>query len=210
MHDQGYLNEGRAFKLFTFSQLNGSYTIRRKTKRILFNGDITWQISSVAVNFIQELGNGFLVGSPLTFNQQLVHVTEMQCIPLQINKRKCHIKMLSPLTVHRTYETIDGKKRTHFITPYDPVFADMVFDNLRRKYEAYYQRKAMNDFRIHPVNVSKREKVVARYKNNFFITGYMGHYRLESDPELLTFAAAVGLGSRNSAGFGMFEIVEED
>jgi CRISPR/Cas system endoribonuclease Cas6 (RAMP superfamily) len=36
----------------------------------------------------------------------------------------------------------------------------------------------------------------------------MGEYQLEGSPELLNFALGVGLGARNSAGFGLFDVVD--
>ena len=53
----------------------------------------------------------------------------------------------------------------------------------------------------------KKDKYVTKY-NDFYITGWQGIYELSGKREYLEFLYYVGIGERNSQGFGMFEIIE--
>lgn len=208
MHERGYSVDGqRNFKLFTYSRLEGNYTIDQKAKQIVFKqGEINWQVSSIVPQFIQELGQSLLTADSLHLNGQSIHVQEVKYTQPRIQTEQCRIQMLSPITIHRTYQDEDsGKKSTQFFNPQDVVFSQFIKDNLKKKYESFYGKKPEGQFSIHPIQVRNKDKLVTRFKN-FMITGWNGRYELSGKPELLDFALKVGVGDRNSQGFGMFEV----
>ncbi len=208
VHEVGYSADGkRSFKLFTYSRLEGSYAIDRQAKKIVFDqGAIEWQVSSVVPQFIQELGQSLLTAETLNLNGQPIRVEEVRYTQPQVKQERCLVRMLSPLTIHRTYEEEGGKKITQFFNPQDAVFSHFIKENLKKKYESYHGRKAEGDFMIQPLQVGRKDKLVTSFKG-FMITGWNGRYELSGAPELLDFALKVGVGDRNSQGFGMFEVV---
>jgi len=42
------------------------------------------------------------------------------------------------------------------------------------------------------------------------IKGWKGRYILEGDPQLIRFGYDAGLGSRNSQGYGIFEVMKQE
>jgi CRISPR-associated endoribonuclease Cas6 len=206
LHEKGYVRNGRVFKLFTFSRLQGKYTIDPKQKKIIFEDEVKWIISSVLPEFIQDLGQSLLTTSTHQLNGQDIHVEEIVYSQREINHEKIDISMLSPITIHSTYKTDTGKKITQFFGPQDQVFPHLIQENIRKKYSAYYgeqSEKLLLDIR--PTHVNKKDKVITRFKN-FIINGWGGEYEVSGSPELIRFAHCVGLGGRNSQGFGMFEV----
>ncbi|MCX8003289.1 MAG: CRISPR-associated endoribonuclease Cas6, partial [Anoxybacillus mongoliensis] len=101
---------------------------------------------------------------------------------------------------------VDGKKKTQFFDPSDEVFPHLVERNFHNKYEAYYGIPPSDRLLIEPVDVRKNDRIVTSFKG-FYITAWKGRYKLISSPEHLTFLYRVGIGGRNSQGFGMFRIV---
>jgi CRISPR-associated endoribonuclease Cas6 len=114
--------------------------------------------------------------------------------------------MLSPLTLSTTYYEQE-KKRTRFIAPVDEDFNDALNKNLADKFEAAFQKKPESLVMLTPVDFSKNHKYVTKFNNHIYINAWNGDYRLSGDPEILTFLYNSGLGSRNSEGFGMFELI---
>jgi len=206
LHDVGYRWEKRTFKLFTFSRLFGHYEIDRPSRTILFDDVITWKISSIIPEFIQGIGNSFLLKSQIQIQGQLVDVIEVQYEIPEVNASDCRVQALSPITIHQTFEDEGGKKLTQFLHPKDVIFSHFIRQNFTRKYEAYHNDAIPSQLEIEPVKVTEKDKVVTKIKG-FYITGYLGQYWLKGDPKLIQFALSVGLGARNSQGFGMIECI---
>jgi CRISPR-associated endoribonuclease Cas6 len=62
-------------------------------------------------------------------------------------------------------------------------------------------------FSITPLAVRDRDCKMLKFKGTW-VRGWMGKYLLEGDPGLLKVAYDAGLGSKNSQGFGLFEVEE--
>ncbi len=205
LHDKGFRHGKRSFKLFTFSRLFGTHQVDRGKKAIRFLDDFQWHIDTVLPELTQQLGQRFLLQREIELYGQLIEVKSVKMENIDIRENEIDIVMLSPLTVYSTYETFDGRKKTQFFDPDDEVFPHLIELNFRHKYEAYYGVPPTERLLIEPVHVHHRHRVVTMFKN-MYITGWLGYYRLCSSPEQLTFLYHVGLGGRNSQGFGMFRV----
>ncbi|WP_054950068.1 CRISPR-associated endoribonuclease Cas6 [Numidum massiliense] len=206
LHDSGFQYNKRSFKMFTFSKLLGAGAYDRETRKLTFDGELKWQVSSALPAFIHDLGQALLLEPSLQLHQQDILVKEVTYRNPTITSATCKIKMLSPITVASTYVGQDGKKLTHFFAPDDLAFSHMVKENLLRKYTAFTGETRTDDFVIRPLSVSRQHKVVTKFKGTI-INAWGGIYEVQSTPRMLTFAHQVGLGSRNSAGFGLFELL---
>lgn len=205
LHEQGFQEGPQSFKLFTFSRLFGRHRVDREKGLIHFTGPVEWQISSVVPPFIQGVGQSFLLTSSIKLGEQEVAIEELHYSTPSVSSPVCRIVMRSPLTVHQTVQS-DGKKKTHFFHPQDEVFPLLIEQNLKKKFRAYYKREAVGELSIRPIRLEERDKVVTRFKQ-IYITAYMGEYELAGSPELINFALGAGIGARNSAGFGLFDLV---
>jgi len=59
----------------------------------------------------------------------------------------------------------------------------------------------MQDWRSSEVTLSRNSFIVSSIK------AWLGTYQIHGKPELISLAYDTGLGSKNSQGFGMFEIL---
>lgn len=205
LHDNGFTYEKRSYKLFTFSRLNGKYSIRRDDNTIYFSDKVMLSISSVVHDFTSDLSNKFLLSDDLYIAGQPIVVEEVTTKVIKdTGKTNYRIKMLSPITVYSTYENAYGAQKTEFYTPDDPLFSEMIEQNFIKKYTAYHETAPQQPISIRPYKVSERNKVVAKYKN-LYITGWTGLYDFTGPFEAIQFLYDSGLGAKNSQGFGMFE-----
>jgi len=196
--------EKRTFKMFTFSRLQGAYKIMKDT--IFFYPPVYLTISSPLDRFISELGNTLLKDDNLELVKNRVHVASMRIHPEPEIKDEIKIRLLSPLVIYSTLTTGDGKKKTYYYSPYEEEFADLIDKNLRKKYEALHKKKPRaRKLKITPLGKNK-EKIV-NYRGTV-IKGWTGNFLLNGNRKLLKLAYYTGLGSKNSQGFGMFEVIE--
>lgn len=98
-----------------------------------------------------------------------------------------------------------GRKKTYYYSPYEKEFEILIKENLRKKYESFYKEKKEFVFKIKPLKVDKNQEKIIIYKGTV-IKGWLGVYEIESEKEIIKFAYDTGLGSKNSQGFGMFEV----
>jgi len=79
LHDEGYLTEdGRRFKLFTFSWLRGSRrTVEGDTLRFA-PGPVEWQIASPVEDFVRHLATGLLSAGVLRVGPALLPITQIE------------------------------------------------------------------------------------------------------------------------------------
>jgi CRISPR-associated endoribonuclease Cas6 len=208
LHEVGFRKEKRSFKLFTFSRLYGPHQLNFERKTITFYEEFYWHVGTVLPELTQELGEYLLLHPDVQIGGQPVEVQRIDVEERDIEGEEIEIEMLSPLTVYSTYETVDGSKKTQFFSPYDEVFSHLVELNFRNKYEAYYGVPPKERLFIEPIRATEKHKVVTIFKG-FYITAWLGHYRLRSSPGNLTFLYRVGIGGRNSQGFGMFRLLSE-
>lgn len=205
LHDKGYSHNKRTFKLFTYSRLEGIYKIDRARKKIIFPDVFVLKISSIIPQFVEDISTSILTSDSLHLDGQPIQLEELHYDNSKIDSTSYKISMISPITVYSTYQNVEGNKITQYFSPNDTAFNFLIAENLKRKYEAYTGKKAVGDFSIKPVKVTPKSKVITKFKG-FIINAWNGTYQIEGNPELINFAYQVGISSRNSQGFGMFEI----
>lgn len=232
LHEHGYSIRGRNYKLFTFSRIRGKYHIynseEKKQKRIVFKNRFSVQFSSVDAEDInlENKSKNPKADALLGFAKQLLDSRE----PVTINDTKCdvisvnimrtptidisqpvRIHMLSPITVHSTYSFTDGKKATHFYHPFEELWAQKLKNNLLNKAEALgWQRDRLDikpDF-IKPLNVTPNRQTTI-IDMGITVKAWYGDYEISLPESLFWLAYKAGLGARNSAGFGMFEVISK-
>ncbi|MDI3481676.1 MAG: CRISPR-associated endoribonuclease Cas6 [Tepidanaerobacteraceae bacterium] len=210
LHDHGYILNGRQFKLFTFSRMEGRF-IMRKDKKIEFMSPVRLTVASAVERFLRELAEGMLRNDNLNlYGQKLMLESVEVSQPLEDEdfEEEITIKMLSPVVAYNTVERAE-RARTYYFSPWDEWFSELITANLEKKYELIMGKKYTGDYvRIIPIG-PKDEKYckVLDYKNTV-IKGWMGIYKVKGDKRLLKIAYDTGLGSKNPQGFGCFEIID--
>ncbi|MEE1518167.1 MAG: CRISPR-associated endoribonuclease Cas6 [Lachnospiraceae bacterium] len=202
MHDKGQYNGKRNYKMFTFSGLRGKY--RLENKQLIFYDSVSFEISSNDFFMLKLLGEE-IAKNGLDYGKNHYSMINIYYFDDTIEDNEIEISMLSPICVYST----DLDKNTHFYGPYDREFQSMINDNFKRKYEACYGVKPTKNVFIEAIDVNDKCKYVTKYKG-IYITGWKGKYILKGERKYLDFLYQVGLGSKNSQGFGMFSFVKKD
>lgn len=207
LHEEGYQYEKRKFKLFTFSRLEGRFRMGRGRRRIFFYSPFCLVVSSAVDEFITDLAETLIRADFLTLGRNVVEVSgiSVQKDPEFVDKLQ--VKMISPMVTYSTIEE-NGQKFTHYYSPWSPEFSEHARANLLKKYRLIYGISPQpNHFTIYPNGSRERDfwRIIS-FKGNP-VKAWAGIYWLVGNPELIRVAYHTGLGSKNSQGFGCFEVV---
>ncbi len=205
LHNEGFQKGKRNYKMFTFSRLMGDYYLDKKNGKIIFRNPVKLIISSPYGEFNNSIGYRLLSSEKLQLGNNQVIVKELKVGREEITGEKIEITTLSPIVAYSTLFRADGKKYTYYFNPHEKEFSEIVNNNLKNKYKAFYKEDPPEgDVEINPI--SRTKVSVVRYKD-FIIKGYSGKFTIKGPLLLLELGISTGLGSKNSQGFGCVEII---
>ncbi|MCA0447989.1 MAG: CRISPR-associated endoribonuclease Cas6 [Bacteroidetes bacterium] len=199
LHDEGYQHENRKFKLFTFGNVTVSPLENRKGKGLLFSFILSSPVNRIIENLaLQFMGRGFFTLNTYTIYPEKVTISRQPVI-----QGKTAIRMISPMTVYKT----DELKRVTYFRPDDPEFEVRISANLQKKWEILNQKiYAGPGLTFRPVRIPGHDQLL-HFGSKSFVKAWYGEYWLAGDPELIQVGYDAGLGSKNSMGLGLFEIL---
>ena len=211
LHQDGYELENRHFKLFTFSQLMAK---RREIRgdQIHFRSPLTWYVSSSQEPFLQNFAAALMQTGILQVERQRLRVRDVEVLRQPHFERQMTFRCLSPITMSTVRERAD-KLVTHYCLPDDPQFSELVRQNLIRKYVAVHQQPPGEKsfaMTFDQEYIDKRKGRVTRlvdYKG-IKIRGVVSPFHVIGAPALIRVGYECGFGDKNSAGFGMVEILK--
>lgn len=206
LHDKGFIYEKRRFKLFTFSRILGDYEMDKDKNSISFSSPFNIVVSSLSKEFVEQITEELLRRKTIEINSQRVCLSSAEISERPITQRSIKIKMLSPMTIYSTLFGKDGRRKTYYYTPFEKEFSRLASENAAKKYKAFQKKASSGEISIVPIDVDKGNEKIITYKNTV-IKGWMGIYELSGDPGLIKVVYDAGLGTKNSQGFGCFEII---
>lgn len=205
LHEKGFQTEKRTFKMFTFARLKGRYILNKNDGLIIFDGPIKLTISSHYEEFTDSIGNGFLRRQRVRLGNNNLEVKELAVEKEIVNSEEIKVYTLSPIVVYSTLFREDGRKFTYYFNPKENDFSQIISNNLKNKYRAFYLKEPpKEEVEIKPIGHTKLS--VVNYKG-FIIKGYSGKFLLKGNPLLLQLGVNTGLGSKNSQGFGCVKLL---
>ncbi|WP_434640912.1 CRISPR-associated endoribonuclease Cas6 [Thermoanaerobacterium thermosaccharolyticum] len=207
LHNEGFKYEKRKFKLFTFSRLEGEFRILKKENKIRIKPPFKLTVASPIDEFIFDISRNIFKKDYCEFNNQRYKLNSLNIDSPPAFRDRARIKFISPVVMYSTIEE-KGLKYTYYYSPWDNNFSLLLLSNLLKKYELIHGEKLLDPyFKLYPIGEkdNKYQKVI-KYKNTV-IKGWMGIYDIECSPDLLELSYYTGLGSKNSQGFGCFEIL---
>lgn len=203
LHDEGkyhFVGNNDKFKLFSFSKLIGKYSIANK--QITFLNNIFFEIRSIDAYFLHLVYEGFSKNG-ISFKDVFIK-PDLRLEDKVITSDSIYVQTLSPIVAIR--KTNDNS--THYLSPMDNDFVSYLNNNFYKKYQSYYNSIPNSGLDIIVADVSYRDKCITKFKN-ILINAWNGKFYIDGAPEYLTFIYNVGLGSKNSQGFGLLNIIEE-
>lgn len=204
LHSEGYIKDGRTFKLFTFSRILNRGKIQGD--KFNFGKEIQFIVSSTLENFCKSIANTMLQSERLYLGANNITIDGIEIINNKVEKDEAVFSTLSPIVAYSTFIKGDGNKYTCYFQPHERDFKRIVSENLIRKYNALYDEDLAFQDGIEIEAMGSTKMNIVYYKN-FLIKGATGKFKVKGDKKLLQMAVNVGLGSKNSQGFGCVELV---
>ncbi len=208
LHNQGYLDGGRTFRLFAFSRLIGAYIMDKERNTIRFTGGMKMVVSSPLHEFCQSFANTLLTRGWMQMGHATTPVKKVSIQTYQVEEETIAVRTLSPLVLYSTLLRPDGRKYTCYFQPGDPDYNGLLSGNLRKKYRALYgSEEPAGEVRALALGQSRLH--VVKYKSTV-IKGYSGRMQLSGPIPLLQLGVDAGFGGKNAQGFGCVEPAGSD
>lgn len=190
-----------AIKLFTFSDLIGRYTIE-SGKRV-YAGEFDFEIRAADDILIDTIEDRLKKDPRLNIRGYSCEAVGFETGSCGFTTGAMVFKMNTPITVYRTEE--DGF--IHYFTPDEPEFAELVANNLKRKYREVFGREYEGELHFDCLWKNEKSMTVTKFKGHS-IAGWRGNYLLGADADMIKTAYYCGIGGKNSQGFGFAMIGE--
>ncbi|MGA1871097.1 MAG: CRISPR-associated endoribonuclease Cas6 [bacterium] len=208
LHEKGFQYEKRSFKHFTFSSILERGEYRKQEGIFIFPQRISFIISSPIQWILEQIAKNTIMSEEVALGSNRLRITSIEIIPENdIHDKKIRVNTLTPVEVHSTLMKQDGAKKTYYYAPMEREFSDFINENLRKKWLSLHKSECIYELKTYPVRKEYIKKSIQRFKG-IVIQGWKGHFWLEGEPEFLRFAVDCGIGSRNSAGYGMIELIK--
>lgn len=186
---------------FCLGPLTGPKTVNRARKQLFYAHQVGLELRTVDAAVTETLWNLLQPGIELTLCGQQIRLLQTEVFQSVIHVDSCQIRMRSPVLAFSRTED----RKTVFYNPLDEQFEQIIRENYERK--AVRAGKHPGRLSVVPLSVGRQDKVVTQYKGTW-MTGWKGIYRLQGEADALTFLYDAGLGQRNAAGFGMFDVID--
>ncbi len=203
LHNKGYIFEKRVFKMFSFSQLRGSYILDKNNGKISFCNEISLRITSPLDEFCQSLVNILLTRGSMRLGSSDVKIEKVYAEKLHVKGEAAKVLTLSPVVLYSTLLRPEGTKYTCYYQPGDPDYNELLDKNLRKKFQSFYGEEPPAG-KVRAVPLGSQRMHIVNYRNTI-IKGYSGKLALSGPQPLLQLAVDAGLGGKNSQGFGCFK-----
>ena len=201
LHDDGFHYGQRSYKLFTFSLLEGPHRVRER--RITFPGPVSLEVRSPSADFCRTFFAAMQEDRTLRLGENRLSVTDFSVTDRRVREESVRVRMRSPLCLSQTVSE-GAKKATTYLSPQDEEFPALLQENFRRKYMAAFGQEPVTGISVETLGGIR--KYVTRFQQNIYVTAWFGAFRLRGEQDNLDFLYQTGLGSRNSQGFGMFDV----
>lgn len=214
LHEEGYKQNGKSFKLFTFSDLRTPFSIQGD--RLVLNSST----ASLTVCFhVPDAASHFIKG--LFINQQLEVADKISKVVFNVqqveiindtvgNAEEVLLQTLSPLIIGRK----NHKGNYDYLSPLDAGYTDLLISNLIEKYKAVnhpdeaeaWQLKDKIKVNFIFTNQPPRQRLLTIKAGTEAETRIKGfdkfRMKITAPKEVLELALNAGLGLHNAQGFG--------
>ncbi len=204
LHDNGYMDNGRTFKLFTFSRILSRG--KKVDDKFNFGRKIQIIVSSPLDDFCKSIANFMLQSQDLYIGGNNINVDQIQIINNSVEKDEIKVETLSSMVAYSTLLRPDGSKYTCYFSPRETDFKRIVSENTIRKFNALNKANLSFDNGIEIVPLSETKQNYVYYKN-ILIKGASGKFIIKGKKELLQLGLDAGFGSKNSQGFGCVKLI---
>lgn len=215
LHENGYQQNGKRFKLFTFSNLIlPQYEIDKQRERLIVKSDlVTLFISFLPEKSTQQFIQGlfqqqtFQIADPISGVQFMVR--EIQVMPPLDYHPDTKFRTLSPVCISLRNE----RGHMDYLSPIDPCYEQGILTGLLDRYNTINGQPFGGTPYCHLQLLGEPKSTLVRIKaytpNETRVRGYRYQFKIDLPEELMQIAYESGLGEKGSMGFGMIEAVHK-
>lgn len=209
LHKNGYQQEGKRFKLFTFSNLFiPKYIIDKERERLIVKSEhATLFISFLPEKITQQFIRGLFlrqiiqVADHISGTQFVVREIQMMP-PLEYNP-EIIFKTMSPICI----SSRNNRGLMDYLSPKDTRYEQGILTGLLARYEAIHGKPFEGTSYCHLQLLSEPKSSLIRIKagtpGETRVRGYRYQFKIDLPEELMEIAYESGLGEKGSLGFGM-------
>lgn len=224
LHTQGYYENGKRFKLFTFSNLYVPPKFEIIDDRMkIWSKEISFVVSflveKAAIQLITALFDyqAFRLGDRISQVDLRVKSVEHISISLETSDAY-HLRAISPVLVAAPEMRSDGHLNHQYLSPLDEGFKTYFFKNLIAKYKAARAHDLVEDvdlnqpmqFQLLPSKIKKRGiRIKAQTPQETKVIGYQFDFALQAPRELVWVGLNGGFGGQNATGFGATRLLSQ-
>lgn len=194
LHNKGF---GAGSKLFTFGSLRGPYHTDRGN--IIFDGRIDFEVRAWDSFFISLVSAALKERGGLRLFSQFLPVGDITVTDLCVPGNVIHAAIGSPAAIR----TVRPDRSEYYHSPLDADYASVLNKAFSGKYLDAFGSAPNGS--IYAGEFKNIKRTVTRCKSEW-VTAWSFDCILAGEPEYLSFLYDTGLGTKNSAGFGMFDV----
>lgn len=216
LHQTGYKNaKGKPYKMFTFSKLFTDRVDKRLLKQSILasSGDIGLYFSSAIDEKITlSLISGILKSSEIIIGAKDLPESSFKIKDVTISPEPDFVDIMTYRMLSPTCVSISDGKKIKYLQPNDESTFERLADNLKSKYKVHFNEEYTDDIIIQPNMFDRHKSKLIAIKQNTPNEGHISCFetfiRIQATPKMQQLAYNVGIGERNSMGFGCLGIVE--
>lgn len=200
------LHTSNSFKFFNFSQLNIPKRKIVEDGILSKNGKLNFYLSTPNDLLAKNLVSGFIDDLEIKFRNEKLIVEKIEALRTPDFSEKSEFKTLSPINIR----DVNEENKRIDLAPSDKFFKG-IENNLIKKYCVFNDLESTDKkIKVYSemANVKRKRITIPKGPNTTYHRAYMMDLILEGDVDLIRFAYDVGLGEKNSMGFGMIKYVE--
>jgi CRISPR-associated endoribonuclease Cas6 len=223
LHNTGYTNQNRKFKLFTFSRLMPEkYSITRD-RLIIESRNIAMILSFHVPKTVEHFITGLFRNQELKLGDSIssgdFRVQKIEKQPEVSFSTQMKFRAISPVIIS---QNIENEKYARYLSPEDASYPELFYNNLISKYVAW-AGMLMPEYGKDPYSTDQefgfsvlggiRQKLIrikAGKADETFLKGFEFDFNLTAPVELMRIGYYGGFGEKNSLGFGCCEVLKKD
>ncbi len=211
LHDRGFTDDNKQFRLFTFSNLIVPRREIVKDRLIIKSENVELIISTLPEETIQHFVSGvfrdreFSLGD--TISKAGFKISSLEALSSPIFTDEMSFRSLSPLFVSGK---VEGCQYAQYFSPDYEGYAQMMINNLRVKYKVFTGSESLfnsQEVKLQLLSPPKQKGITikAGTAQQSKLIGYQYDFRIKADASLLRMGYYTGFGEKNSMGFGCCE-----
>lgn len=211
LHNKGYTDGSKKFKLFTFSMLNIPKRNLENGKLRILSDEMELTVSMISDKTIEHFIIGMFENQKMKIydneNEAVFFIKTVEQIPEPDFKKQNIFKTISPIVL--TQRTLhNGKESQYYMGPLDENYIQYLENNLKEKSKVYYNSKDESDkykldsFKVIGDVKTKLIKIKEDKADMTEIRGFIFKFEITGDIELIRMGYEAGFGKSCSLGFG--------